>query len=317
MKILLSFSEFAQLVMDTRNTQLQAFAQGTWDNLIMQWVKFLTFCIKFGLTALPVSDITLAWYAQFLSYSFESHSSVVNYLSGVKTLHVLLHFGVQGFQGLLVKLTVQGLRRKNKHQPRQALAINPIILNHIHATLDLSRSEDCTFWTVCLVSFFLLLCKSNVVSDSLSLENVQNLLHRQDLQFFPHEVRVALRWSKTNQFGEHLTFSLPHIPQSCLCPVKALRDMIALVPGSTGLCFRRVSGLPYTYYQFHAKVRSALKQKGYLEHLYSSHSFRQGGCTFAFLCGVPAELIKLLGGWKSDCYLKYLEFPFEARAAVK
>ena len=113
MKILLSFSEFAQLVMDTRNTQLQAFAQGTWDNLIMQCVKFLTFCIKFGLTALPVSDITLAWYAQFLSYSFESHSSVVNYLSGVKTLHVLLHFGVQGFQGLLVKLTVQGLRRKN------------------------------------------------------------------------------------------------------------------------------------------------------------------------------------------------------------
>ena len=50
--------------------------------------------------------------------------------------------------------------------------------------------------------------------------------------------------------------------------------------------------------------------------VFSSHSFRRGGYTFAFLCGVPTELIKLLGGWESDCYFHYLEFPMEARAAV-
>ena len=28
------------------------------------------------------------------------------------------------------------------------------------------------------------------------------------------------------------------------------------------------------------------------------------------------ELIKELGGWRSDCYLRYLDFPMEARMAA-
>ena len=49
---------------------------------------------------------------------------------------------------------------------------------------------------------------------------------------------------------------------------------------------------------------------------FSSHSFRRGGCTFAFLCGIPTEMIKLLGNWSSDAYLAYLEFPVETRTAA-
>ena len=143
--------------MDTRQTQAEAFAPGTWDNLLTQWVKFLSFCIKFNLRAIPVDDVTLAWYAQYLSYDFKSHVSVVNYLSGVKSLHLLLEASVKGFSGFLVRLTVRGLHRKNKHQPLQALAINSLILNHIYSTLDLANPDHATFWAICLTSFFLLL----------------------------------------------------------------------------------------------------------------------------------------------------------------
>ena len=38
--------------------------------------------------------------------------------------------------------------------------------------------------------------------------------------------------------------------------------------------------------------------------------------TFLFLCGVPGPVIKLLGNWKSDCYMKYIEFPLETRTAA-
>ena len=39
---------------------------------------------------------------------------------------------------------------------------------------------------------------------------------------------------------------------------------------------------------------------------FSGHSLRRGDATFAFQCGIPAELIKLQGDWQSDAYMLYL-----------
>jgi integrase len=39
---------------------------------------------------------------------------------------------------------------------------------------------------------------------------------------------------------------------------------------------------------------------------YSGHSFRRGGASHALACGVPAEVIKAQGDWRSLSYLDYL-----------
>ena len=50
---------------------------------------------------------------------------------------------------------------------------------------------------------------------------------------------------------------------------------------------------------------------------FSPHSFRRGGATLAFDCGLPAVLIKLQGDWRSDAYLVYLEMTdHQKRTAV-
>ena len=85
---------------------MQAFATGTWTNLLSQWVRYLHFCLSFNLIAFPAQDAVLSWYARFLAYKFKSHSSVVNYLSGVKTLHLLLDFDISGFTSLHVSVQV-------------------------------------------------------------------------------------------------------------------------------------------------------------------------------------------------------------------
>ena len=51
-----------------------------------------------------------------------------------------------GLSGFLLKLMIRGLQRKNKHQPVQAVAMNPVILNHIHSTLNMNDPHDITFW---------------------------------------------------------------------------------------------------------------------------------------------------------------------------
>ena len=46
-------------------------------------------------------------------------------------------------------------------------------------------------------------------------------------------------------------------------------------------------------------------------------AFGAGGATFAFDCGLPVDLIKLQGDWRSDTYLVYLEMTdHQKRTAV-
>ena len=39
---------------------------------------------------------------------------------------------------------------------------------------------------------------------------------------------------------------------------------------------------------------------GYDPAKYAGHSFRRGGVSYAFQVGVPLELIKITGDWKSN-----------------
>ena len=239
------------MAQDARRSQAAAFATGTMENLLTQWVKFILFCLKFSLVAIPASDVTLAWYAQYLSRKFRSHTSIVNYLSGMKTLHLLLDANISGFKGFLIKLTLRGLRRLNPYVPRQVVLIDPLILLHIRRTLDLQNPLHATFWAICLVSFFLLLGNSNVVEDLVKNPDLTKQLCREDLQWYEQYIRVTLRWTKTNQFGRKLTFTLLKINGSELCPYTAMKNMIGLVLARHGLCFIHADGLPFTYYQYH------------------------------------------------------------------
>ena len=56
-----------------------------------------------------------------------------------------------------------------------------------------------------------------------------------------------------------------------------------------------------------------LARAGYAPHLYSGHSFRSGGATWAHECGLSGEMIRLLGDWKSEAYFSYLRLSDELK----
>ena len=311
--------ELDQLKRRARISQQHAFADGTFSNLNTQWVKFLSFCVHFSLTALPATTPTLVWYTQYLSEKTKAHATVVNYLSGIKTLHELLGYSTVGFRGVMLKLTLQGLRRLNKHIPRKARPMTPRILKEMYAVLQHNVPEDAVFWLICNMAFFLLFRKSNLVPDSSSGFDCSKQLRVQDCQIVDSRLVVGIRWAKNVQFSrELLTFPLPRLPGSVLCPVRAYANVMSLFPHSPENHLFVLPGVAsFTYRQFHAKLRQTLQLIGInnSQH-YSSHSFRRGGCTFSFLSGVPTEMIQLLGNWKSQAFLSYLEFPLETRTAA-
>ena len=61
------------------------------------------------------------------------------------------------------------------------------------------------------------------------------------------------------------------------------------------------------------KLRDALNASGLPRKEYGTHSFRRGGASYAFQAGIPLELIKVLGDWKSNAVLLYLTVPLNIR----
>ena len=100
---------------------------------------------------------------------------------------------------------------------------------------------------------------------------------------------------------------------SPLCPVKSLRDMLSYFPKSS-----RQEKIPLfayddgktvkclTYASFVKSLKFYLDRCGYSSADYSGHSFRRGGCSFAFKIGLPPALIKLRGDWRSNAYERYI-----------
>ena len=295
-----------------------AFALGTRKNLRTQWETFLLFCFYFKFVSLPVSTQTLQLYAQFLSRTFKSVESIKNYINGVKTMHLILGHPVEQINTFILNLSYRGIARLKQHCVKQAEAVTPHILVQIGFVLNLSDKSDIVFWCLFLFAFFLLARKSNLVPASKNDLRLKHFLFKRDVKDFGDYLVVTFSWTKTIQKGERkLEIPLVKINRSILCPVKAYRNMCKAVPSSDDNALFLLPNMSVvTYTQFQNKLRQCVEKVGLNPSLYSTHSFRRGGASLAFRAKIPADKIKLLGDWKSDCYRKYLNFEFEDKLLV-
>ena len=273
---------------DARRSREQAYAAGTYKNLKCHWVKYLNFCSYFDLVAFPVSAMALSWYAQHLTESLRAHASIVAYITSVKTLHKLLEYNTDGFTGFVFKLTLQGIRRMNEHVVKRAKPMTPALLRKIYDQLDHRDPHDAVFWAASLLAFFLLFRKSNLVPETQQGYDHKKQLSRGDVVLTDVNAVVGIRWAKNHQFlRELLTFPLPRLTGSKLCPVAALENMMRLVPGNREEhMFKLPKGGSLTYKVFQSRLRETLKQAGVQDFAaYSSHSYRRVDVHFVF-CAV-------------------------------
>lgn len=303
-----------------KKSKKAAFAAGTYQNLRLQWRSFISFCCYFKLQWLPTSAETLCLYAQLLSHSFKSVKSIQNYISGIKTLHLLTDTDCPFFGNLELKLSLRGLSRLNPHCPRQAAPITPQILVGIHGLLEHDNPVHATMWCLFLIAFFTLSRKSNLVVTGTKLKVGHQLL-RSDIKQGSAGLLVTFRWTKTIQFGERVLQSpLVEIPGCVLCPLQAYRNMISLVPArrsDNAFVFPSKSKAKPVTYQFMQKfLKVVISNLGLDSSKYSSHSFRRGGATWAFKSQVPTRLIQVQGDWASQCYMRYLDLSLEQRLLV-
>ena len=272
-----------------------------------------------NLPSVPASSQTICLYAALLARSLK-FSSIKQYLGIIGLMHK--EFGLSNplldnwhFSSLLT-----GVKRVIGDAPQQKLPITLDILCKLYSQLNISYSIDASFWAICLAALFGMFRKARLLASNVDSFNPDQQFTKADFRFFPWGALVRVRWSKTIQFREWVV----HIPLlwvtgSPFCPVSAISRAFSFTPmaSDSSQAFAWVhpslSLRAFTYSLFMSKLRSCLNNCGLLGRDFGSHSFGCGGASLAFQAGVPLELIKVLGDWKSDAVLLYLTVPLDIR----
>ena len=255
-------------------------------------------------------------YLLYLSETHQSVESMKNYISGVKNFFHLMGKEPPDTGDYLYKLTVTGLTRIKAHVVKRAEPVTPGLLLDLHAQVDFNSKKELVAWVATMVNFYTLFRKSNYLPDSSKKFNPGQHLKRSNLTKMGGMYFVQTRYAKNIQFQqEQLTIPLMVNPDRRICPVYWLDFMLwdtPALPSDPVYALSRKDGIvAMSYPQYTGILRKWLQMAGYPAKKYSTHSLRRGGATWASRKGLPGHVIKMMGAWKSQAYLKYIELSLQ------
>lgn len=270
---------------------------------------YLSFCHQAKLTPIPATTRTLCLYAAYLARRLK-YNSIKQYLNIIRILHLEWHLSNPLLDNFHLQATLRGIRRHLGDSVSRKEPITPQLLMLLLSHLDITTPIGATVWASALIMFYGLLRRSNVLPASVGVFNPQLHLRRRDLVFTNQGLRVTIRWSKTNQFRDRVqVLPLPRITGHKLCPTQAVFQALKLTNGAStdGPAFvipHGASYRPLTAPAFVSEVKGKLSAHCDTSRI-AGHSFRRGGACWAYSSGVPVDLIRQLGDWKSNAYTLY------------
>ena len=130
-------------------------------------------------------------------------------------------------------------------------------------------------------------------------------LNYDDLDFVPEGIKITIRRSKTDQFGEGSVKALPYFDNLQYCPVVTLKNWITVSKIKSGPIFRRfskgskLSDNRLTDQTVALLIKKYLNLAGIDSKNYSGHSLRSGFATSAAESGAEERSIMAMTGHKS------------------
>jgi integrase len=130
-------------------------------------------------------------------------------------------------------------------------------------------------------------------------------LDLEDIEFVFEGVKITVKKSKTDQFGEGMIKGIPHFNESLYCPVTTLKRWINISKIKKGPLFRRfskgskLSENRLTDQSVALIIKSYLTKAGINSQNYSGHSLRSGFATSAAEAGAEERSIMSMTGHKS------------------
>ena len=119
-------------------------------------------------------------------------------------------------------------------------------------------------------------------------------LEKSDLEFITEGLKITLRKSKSDQYGQGLIKGIPYFKKNKYCPVLAVKEWIS---SSDNLEEKKL--FPYSDKTVSLIVKKYLALIGQDSKQYSGHSLRSGFATSTAAAGADERSIMAMTGHKS------------------
>jgi len=258
---------------------------------------FGLFCAQNGFKSLPSEPKVVSLYLTHLSSKNNKISTLKRRLVSIGIIHKLKGYYLDTKHPIIIE-NIMGIKRRKgiKQKGKKPLLINYLkkIINVIDEYNDeeIKKIRD---RSIILLGFSGGFRRNELVS-----------LDYEDLDFVTEGVKITLKRSKTDQFGEGFTKGLPYFENTKYCPVISVKKWIDISKISSGPIFRRfskslkLSEARLTDQTVALLIKKYLKLAGIDETNYSGHSLRSGFATSAAESGVEERSIMAMTGHKSS-----------------
>ena len=290
-----------------------------------EYSRYQRFCERAGITPIPTTEQTLCLFVAFLAEEGIAHSTVKDYLSAVRHVHIRHGLGNPFAVSLpRLELVLRGVKRSTAGPRRQQrLPITLEVLSRLRDVWAPRANERgiVMLWAACCLAFFGFLRSGELTVQSVqAFDSSVHLTVSEaavDSRQNPPLMRVRLKQSKTNPFRQSVDIHLGRT-DSALCPITVMLAYLARRGQEAGPLFLASNGTPLSKQRLVTKVRAALEaggEGGFQPDGYSGHSFRIGAATTAARQGMEDCRIQTLGRWKSDAYKRYVKLDARTIAA--
>ncbi len=257
---------------------------------------FGLFCAQNGFKSLPTEPKIVSLYLTHLSTRDIKMSTLKRRLVSVGIIHKLKGYYLDTKHPIIIENIMGIKRRKGSIQKgKKPLLINnlKIIVNAIdeYNNQDIKKFRD---RSIILIGFSGGFRRNEIVS-----------LDYDDLDFVKEGLKINLKRSKTDQFGEGSVKGLPYFNNTQYCPVLSLKKWLEISKINSGSLFRRLSKGSKLSENRLTDQTVALLIKKYLQlagidnRNYSGHSLRSGFATSAAESGAEERSIMAMTGHKS------------------
>ena len=257
---------------------------------------FGIFCAKNGFKSLPTEAKIVSLYLTHLSTKNAKVSTLKRRLVSIGVIHKLKGHYLDTKHPAIIENIMGIKRRKGSIQK----AKKPILINNLKEiinVIDQQSKEEIKKLrdrSIILIGFSGGFRRNEIVS-----------LDFDDLDFVEEGLKINIKRSKTDQFGEGFTKALPYFDSSQYCPVVSLKKWIEISKIKSGPVFRRfvkgskLSENRLTDQTVALLIKEYLNLAGIDSKNYSGHSLRSGFATSAADSGVEERSIMAMTGHKS------------------
>ena len=247
---------------------------------------FEKFCSKFGFKSLPSDPKAISLYLTDLSNK-SKFSTLKRWLASINVIHKIKGFHIDIKNPIITENLIGIKRRIGSYQKGK----KPLLMNNLYQIIDLINHnkinktlQSLRDKAIILLGFAGGFRRSELVS-----------LEKSDLEFITEGLKITLRKSKSDQYGQGLIKGIPYFKNTKYCPVLAVKEWIS----SSDNLDDEKRLFPYSDKTVALIVKKYLALIGQDSKQYSGHSLRSGFATSTAAAGADERSIMAMTGHKS------------------